>query len=237
MKMNRPHDPLQELWKKEPDGAVSAVPATLPPDRVKGKAQAERLRRRVGNDGWLKMAVLIIIPAALLAPPERLSLPAVGILAFMALSAAMGAFQVYWSRNWTVGGSAGPLARTLSDDLGFWRRRRPALAVLLGATPALAWQVYQLAYLAMNPGSAARPVNLLFLTAGGPLLWLLASWRQWARIDVWLAQIERALGAFDEEAAARYARARGRANRRTAIIAALLLLLLLAGVVSLLLAA
>lgn len=234
--MNRRQDPLQELWKKESAGAGNAVPAALPPDHAKGKAEAERLRRRVRADGWLKLAALIILPAALLTGPGRLSLPAWGILAFMALSVAMGAFQVAWSCAWGDGGAAGPLARTLSDDLVHWRRRRPALAVLLGATPALAWQVYQLGYLTMNPGSASRLVNLLFLTAGGPLLWLLASWKQWARLDAWLLQIERALGAFDEEAAARYARARRRANRRTAIIAALLLLLLMTGAVLFLLA-
>jgi hypothetical protein len=105
------------------------------------------------------------------------------------------------------------------------------LAVLLGATPAMAWQIYQLAYLATNPGSSARLANLIFLTAGGPLLWLLASWRQWARLDAWLLQIGQALAAFDDDAAANYALARKQAARRTAIIITLLLLLLLAGIV------
>jgi len=103
--------------------------------------------------------------------------------------------------------------------------------MLLGATPALAWQIYQLAYLAMNPAYSGRLANLLFLTAGGPLLWLLASWRQWARLEAWLLQIEQALAAFDEEAAANYELARKRTARRTAVIVSLLLLLFLAGVV------
>jgi len=230
--MNGQQDPLQELWKKENAGANNDPLPALPSARIRGQAEAERLRRSVANDGWLKLIAVIVIPAAWITFADRLSFPVWGVLGFLLLSIVLGAFQIAWSGKWRDESKAGPLAEALSGDLQIWRRRRPWLALLLGATPALAWQVYQLAYLAMNPGSVAHLANILFLVAGGPLLWLLTSWRQWARLEAWLLQIEQALGAFDEDAAENYARARRRANQRTVIIVVLLLLLLLTGAIS-----
>jgi hypothetical protein len=229
--MSTQQDDLQELWQKE-KAEAEEVPgqACVPPtDLARGKAEAERLRRRIRFDGWLKIGALLFLGAALPLFAGRLSAAAWGVLGFSLLAVALGIFQVAWSASWREGSAALPLSTSLTADLELWRRRRPALAVLLGATPALAWQVYQLAYLAMNPGSSGRLLNLLFLAAGGPLLWLLASWRQWARLEAWLLQIEQALSAFNEETAASYALARRRSGRRAALIAALLLALLLAG--------
>ncbi len=229
--MSTQQDELKELWRKE-KAEVGETPGQVgvpPTDPARGKAEAERLRRRIRFDGWLKIGGLLFLGAAVPLFAGRFDAAAWGVLGFSLLAVALGIFQVVWSGSWRNENAALPLSRTLAADLELWRRRRPALAVLLGATPALAWQVYQLAYLAMNPGYAGRLPNLLFLTAGGPLLWLLASWRQWARLEAWLLQIGQALSAFDEETAANYALARRRAGRRTALIAALLVLLLLAG--------
>lgn len=143
----------------------------------------------------------------------------------------MGILQLAWSRSWKEPDATQAIRLNLSATLEIWRKRRPVLSLLLGATPALYWQVYQLAYLAMNPGSTERLMNLLFLTIGGPLLWVLATWLQWARIEVWILHIERALHTFDEEATGRFIHARRRAGRRLGIIATLLLLLLLAGII------
>ncbi len=201
----------------------------LPTAPAQGKAEAERLRRRIRFDGWLKVGALIFLGAAFPLFTGRFSAAAWGVLGFSLLAVVLGFLQVAWSASWPRESAALPLCQSLAADLELWRRRRPALAMLLGATPALAWQIYQLAYLTMNPEFAGRLVNLLFLTAGGPLLWLLASWRQWARLEAWLLQIEGALLAFDETLAADYALARRRATRRTALIASLLLVLLIAG--------
>jgi hypothetical protein len=245
--MNMQKDELQELWNGN-NAAAGNVPgqtdalsrgSTNYPDTKwtdliclsKGRSEVDRLRRSVRRDGWLKIAALIFLGAALPLFIGRLDAAIWGIFGFSLLAVALGIAQVAWSGGWREKNSALPLARALAADLEIWRRRRFGLAVLLGATPALAWQIYQLAYLAMNPGSSARLTNLLFMTAGGPLLWLLASWRQWARLETWLLQIGQALAAFDEAAAAKYAMARKRAARRAAVIAALLLLLLLAGIV------
>jgi hypothetical protein len=230
--MSTQQDDLQQLWRKEKAGAKEAPgQAGVPPaNPARGKAEAESLRRRIRFDGWLKIGALVFLGAALPLFAGRFSAAAWGVLGFSLLAVALGIFQVAWSTSWRQGSAALPLSASLAADLELWRRRRPALALLLGATPALAWQVYQLAYLAMNPGSSGRLANLLFLAAGAPLLWLLASWRQWARLEAWLLQIEQALSAFDEATAAHYALARRRSGRRAALIAALLLVLLLAGV-------
>ena len=230
--MNPQLDELQELWRTESAdaGDASVTSGSLPRGEAAGRAQGDRLRRRIRLDGWLKISAVIFLGAALPLFAGRFSTAAWGVFAFALLAIALGVFQVAWSGRWRIEKDAHTLSASLAADLELWRRRRPALAILLGATPALAWQVYQLAYLAMNPGSSGRLLNLLFLVAGGPLLWLLASWRQWARLDAWLLQIEGALAAFDERAAARCEQARRRAGRRTALIAALFLLLLLAGV-------
>jgi hypothetical protein len=231
--MNTQPDDLQELWRKEKaePGAVPVKAGVLPPDPAPGKAEVDRLRRSVRRDGWLKIGALLFLLAAIPQFSGRFGVGVFGVLGFSLLAVALGIVQVAWSGSWREENSALPLADALAADLELWRRRRFGLALLLGATPALAWQIYQLAYLAMNPGSSSRLANLIFLTAGGPLLWLLASWRQWARLEAWLLQIGQALAAFDEEAAARYLQARQRAGRRTALILALMLLLLFAGVV------
>ncbi|MCX6556783.1 MAG: hypothetical protein NTW95_05040 [Candidatus Aminicenantes bacterium] len=231
--MNTQQDDLQELWQKEKadSGAVPGKAGPLPVNPASGKAEADRLHRHVRRDGWLKIGALLFILAAIPQFAGRFSVGVIGVLAFSLLAVALGIVQVAWCSSWRQENSALPLADALAADLELWRRRRLGLALLLGAIPALAWQIYQLAYLAMNPGSSGRLANLIFLTAGGPLLWLLASWRQWARLEAWLLQIGRALAAFDEEAAANYLLARKRAGRRTALIVALLLILLLAGIV------
>jgi len=227
--MNPQRDELQELWRKESADAVPGTKGSLPGGEAAGRAEAARLRRSVRRDGWLKIGALLFLGAAVPLFAGRFSDAAWGVLGFSLLAVALGIFQVAWSASWRQENAALPLSASLAADLELWRRRRPALAVLLGATPALAWQVYQLAYLALNPGSSGRLLNLLFLAAGGPLLWLLASWRQWARLEAWLLQIEQALAAFDQAAAASYALARRRAGRRTALIAGLLIIMLLAG--------
>jgi hypothetical protein len=229
--MNTQNDDLQELWRKEKaePGAVPVKAGALPVDPASGKAEADRLRRRVCRDGWLKIGALLFLLAAIPRFAGRFGVGAIGVIAFSLLAVALGIVQIAWSRSWHEKNSALPLADALAVDLDLWRRRRLGLAFLLGATPALAWQVYQLAYLAMNPGSSGRLANLVFLTVGGPVLWLLASWRQWARLEAWLLQIGQALAAFDEEAAAAYLLARKKAGQRTALIAALLLILLVAG--------
>ncbi len=228
--MNSEQDDLRELWLQENAGAVSPTKAPLP-DAAAGRSETARLRRRVRLDGWMKLLVLLVLGAALPLLAGRMNAAAWAAVGFSLLGAVLGAAQLAWSSGWSGQNTPLPLAQGLASDLDSWRRRRPALALLLGATPALAFQIYVLAYLALNPGSSGKLVNLIFLVAGGPLLWLLASWRQWARLDAWLLQIESALAAFDEQAAARCKRARKRAGRRTTLIAALFLLLLLAGVV------
>ena len=229
--MSAQHDELRELWRKEnaEAGEAPGQAGVMPGDPARGRAEAERLRRRIRYDGWLKIGALIFLGAAFPLFAGRSGIGVYGALGFSLLAVALGILQVAWSASWRHENSALPLSQSLAADLELWRRRRPALAMLLGATPALAWQVYQLAYLAMNPGRSGRLVNLLFLTVGGPLLWLLASWRHWARLEAWLLQIEGALAAFDETLAADCALARRRAARRTAVIVSLLLLLLIAG--------
>ncbi|MCU0277060.1 MAG: hypothetical protein MUF02_09475 [Acidobacteria bacterium] len=227
--MNPQRDELQELWRKESTDIGVGAKGPLPKGEAAGRAEASRLRRSVRRDGWLKIGALLFLGAALPLFAGRFSAAAWGVLGFSLLAVVLGIFQVAWSSSWRQESASLPLAASLAADLEVWRRRRPALAVLLGATPALAWQVYQLAYLALNPGRSGRLVNLLFLTAGGPLLWLLATWRQWARLEAWLLQVEGALAAFDENAAANYLLARRRATKRTVLIAALLLALLLTG--------
>ena len=227
--MNPQRDELQELWRKESAGPVPDTKSALPKGETAGRAETSRLRRSVRRDGWLKIGALIFLGAALPLFAGRFSAAAWGVLGFSLLTVVLGVFQVAWSGSWRQESAALPLAASLAADLELWRRRRPALAVLLGATPALAWQVYQLAYLALNPEGSGRLLNLLFLVAGGPLLWLLATWRQWARLEAWLLQIQGALAAFDENTAANYLLVRRRAGRRTALIAALLMVLLLAG--------
>jgi hypothetical protein len=230
--MNPQRDELQELWRTENAAAGDAAAASgaLPRGEASGRAQEDRLRRRIRLDGRLKISAVIFLGAALPLFAGRFSAAAWGVFAFALLAIALGVFQLAWSNRWRMGKEARPLSLSLAADLELWRRRRLALAILLGATPALAWQVYQLAYLAMNPGRSARLLNLLFLVAGGPVLWMLASWRQWARLGAWLLQIEGALAEFDEQVAARCEQARRQAGRRTALIAALFLLLLLAGI-------
>ncbi len=230
--MTMQKDDLQELWQAESAaGGDDPGRAVVPPvNPAAARAEADRLRRRVRRDGWLKIGALLFLGAALPMFADHAGPGFYGVLVFSLLAVALGIVQLVWSNSWSETNSALPLAQALAAELDLWRRRRPLLAVLLGATPALVWQVYQLAYLAVNPGSPARLVNLLFLTAGGPLLWLLASWRQWARLEVWLLQIGGALAAFDEEAAAQYELARKRSAKRTMIIVALLLFLLIAGV-------
>jgi hypothetical protein len=225
--MNPQRDKLQELWREQGVGDAGGSNLSVP----KGKAEADRLRRSVRRDGWLKIGALLFLLAAIPQFAGRFGAAVWGVFGFSLLAVALGIIQVAWCSGWRQENSALPLANALAADLELWRRRRPALAVLLGATPALVWQIYQLAYLAMNPASSGRLANLLFLTAGGPLLWLLASWRQWARLEAWLLQIGQALAAFDEEAAANYLLARKRAGRRTALIAVLMMLLLIAGIV------
>jgi len=231
--MNMQKDELQELWSGNNAAAANGFGRgdSLPRDFSKGRSEVERLRRSVRRDGWLKIGALIFLGAALPLFAGRITATTWGVFGFSLLTVFLGVVQLAWSAGWREKDAALPLAQGLAADLDLWRRRRLKLSVLLGATPALAWQLYQLAYLAMNPGSSARLANLMFLTAGGPLLWLLASWRQWARLDAWLLQIGQALAAFDDNAAANYAHARKQAARRTAIIVTLLLLLLLAGIV------
>jgi len=229
--MNPQRDELQELWQKKNTEDNSRTTDASLPRVAAGKAEADRLRRHVRCDGWLKIGALLFLLAAIPRFAGRFGVGVIGVLAFSLLAVALGIVQVAWSRSWREKNSALPLADALAADLELWRRRRLGLAFLLGATPALAWQIYQLAYLAMNPGSSGRLANLIFLTAGGPLLWLLASWRQWARLEAWLLQIGQALVAFDEKAAADYLLAGKRASRRTLLIVALLLLLLFAGMV------
>jgi hypothetical protein len=227
--MNSEQDDLRELWLQENAGAARPPEAPLP-DATAGMSETARLRRRVRLDGWMKLAVLLVLGASLPFLAGRMNAAAWAAVGFSLLGVVLGAVQLAWSSGWNGQDAPLPLAQGLANDLDSWRRRRPALALLLGATPALAFQIYVLAYLALNPARAGRLANLLLLAAGGPLLWLLASWRQWARLEAWLLQIQRALGVFDEEEAARCERARKRAGRRTAIIAAIFLLLLLAGV-------
>jgi len=231
--MNPQPDELQELWRQrnESDSTPSPRSTALPRRSPSGGSAAARMRRRIRRDGWLKFAILPVLVLALPLMTNRQGPAFWGTLALSLLAVLLGIFQVVWSSTWSEAEAGQPLYKGLTNTLELWRRRRPALVVLLGATPALAWQVYQLAYLAMNPASAEKLVNLLFLTAGGPILWVLAAWRQWARLEVWLLQIEQALGAFDEETALKCRIARKRSGRRLALIAALLLCLLIAGIV------
>lgn len=236
--MNPERDELQKLWQEEnsgagnmsiPDGPAEAI---LRKSSAEGDSPAARMRRRVRLDGWIKIGAILFILAALPVMAGRFSSPLWGVLGFSLLGVLLGAAQLSWSGGWRQANAAVPLAESLTADLEVWRRRRPALTLLLGATPALAWQVYQLVYLAMMP-SRPGPIglqNLLFLTAGGPLIWLLSSWRQRARLDVWLLQIEQALGAFDEEKAQVFFIAQQRAARRANILMVIFLMLLLSGV-------
>lgn len=231
--MTTQKDELQKLWQAEsaPGRDDPGRANILPVIPGAGKAETERLRRHIRCDGWLKVGAILFLGAALPLFAGRSGPGFYGVLVFSLLAVALGIVQIVWSGSWREKNAARPLAQALAAELELWRRRRLLLAALLGATPALAWQVYQLAYLAMNPARSGRLVNILFLTAGGPLLWLLASWRQWARFETWLLQIEGALATFDEETAMRFELARKRSSRRTMVIVALLMLLLMAGVV------
>lgn len=227
--MNGEHDELREMWLKESAGSVP--PSEAPPPAAAGRSETARLRRRVRLDGWLKLCALPFIGAVLTVFAGRMNAASMGATGFALLCAVLGIIQLAWSAGWERQGAPLPLTQALAVDMEIWRRRRPALALLLGATPALAFQVYILAYLALNPASFGRLANQALLIAGGPLLWLLVSWRQWARLEAWLLQLQRALGAFDDEAAKRLELASRRSAARTAIIAGLLFALLFAGTV------
>ncbi|MBN2344858.1 MAG: hypothetical protein JXO51_00600 [Candidatus Aminicenantes bacterium] len=226
--MNSERDDLREMWLEESAGAVRP-PEAPPPGATTGRSETVRLRSRARLDGWLKTSLLLVLGAALPLFAGRMNAAAWGAIGCSLLGVILGIVQLAWSSKWRAPGPPCPLAQGLAADLETWRRRRPFLALLLGATPALAFQIYLLAYLALNPASSGRLANLLLLAAGGPLLWLLASWRQWARLEAWLLQLQHALGSFDEETAARLERASRRTRLRTAIIVGLVLALLFAG--------
>lgn len=228
--MNGEHDELREMWLKESAGSVRPGEAP-PPGPVAGRSETVRLRRRVRFDGWVKLCALPFIGAAMTVFAGSMNAASLGAAGFALLCAVLGIIQIAWSSSWERQGAPLPLAQALAADMETWRRRRPALALLLGATPALAFQVYIMAYLALNPASFGRLANQALLVAGGPLLWLLASWRQWARLEAWLLQLQQALGTFDDEAAKRLKLASQRSAARTAIIAGLVLVLLIAGAV------
>ena len=228
--MSDERDKLREMWLEESAGAVRP-PDAPPRGAAEGRSETARLRRRVRFDGWLKLGALPFLGAALTMFAGRMNIAAWGAAGFALLCAILGIIQLAWCAGWSRQDAPLPLAQALATDVETWRRRRPALALLLGATPALAFQVYILAYLALNPASFSRLANQAMLVAGGPLLWLLASWRQWARLEAWLLQLQRALGAFDDEAEKRLQLASKRSAARTAIVIGLVLILLFAGAV------
>lgn len=235
--MSPERDELQDLWRRA-ERAAEPVPSTetlaAPPPRtgpLSGRAMAARLRRRVRRDGWIKLAAIPFLLAAISRFAHRLTPAAAGVLGFSLLAVLLGVAQIAWSGRWREADAASPLREALVAGLAAWRRRRTPLALLLGATPALAWQVYQLAYLAMSAHRPGPPdlVNLLFLIAGGPVIWLASAWMHRARLDAWLLQLEQTLQNFDEESAAACRTARRRADRRLLLLAAFFLLLLLGG--------
>jgi hypothetical protein len=228
--MNGENDHIRDMWLKESAGSVRP-PEASPPGAAAARSETARLRHRVRFDGWLKLCSLPFIGGALTVFAGRMSAASWGAIGVALLCAILGIVQLAWSAGWERPDAPLPLAQALIADMETWRRRRPALALLLGATPALAFQVYVLAYLALHPASFARLANQAMLVAGGPLLWLLASWRQWARLDAWLLQLQQALGAFDDETAKRLKLACKCSAARTAIIAGLMLVLLIAGAV------
>lgn len=228
--MNSERDELRELWLRESAGSVHS-PQAPPAQEASGKSQAARLKRRVRLDGWLKLPLLPVLGAALPLFAGRMNAAAWGAAGFSLLGVVLGMIQIAWSSGWRQQDAPLPLAHALAADMETWRRRRPLLALLMGATPALFFQVYILGYLASHPASLSRPVNWIMLIAGGPLLWALSSWMVWARLEAWLLQLQRALGAFDEEAARRLELAKRRTTARTAIVVGLVLSLFLAGAV------
>jgi hypothetical protein len=228
--MSVERDDLRELWLAESAGPVRPPEAPVPGAKA-GRSETARLKSRVRLDGWLKLCALPFLGAAMTVFAGMMNIAAWGAVGFALLCAALGIIQLAWCAGWERHDAPLPLAQALAADVETWRRRRPALALLLGATPALAFQVYVLAYLALNPAGFSRIANQAMLVAGGPLLWLLASWRQWARLEAWLLQLQRALGAFDEETAQRLQRASKRSAARTAIVVGLVLVLLIAGTV------
>lgn len=226
--MSDERDDLREMWLEESAGSVPP-PDAPPRGAAEGRSETARLRRRVRFDGWLKLSALPFLGAALTMFAGRMNVAAWGAAGFSLLGLVLGIGQLAWSAGWSRPDAPLPLAQALKTDMETWRRRGPALALLLGATPALAFQVYILAYLALNPASFSRFANQAMLVAGGPLLWLLAYWQQWARLEAWLLQLQRALGAFDDEAAKRLQLASRRSTARTVIIVGLVLVLLIAG--------
>ena len=226
--MNGEHDELREMWLQESSGSVRP-PDAPPQEAADGRSETARLGRRMRCDGWLKLGALPFLGAALTVFAGRMNAAAWGAAGFSLLCAILGVIQLAWCAGWSRQDAPLPLVQALATDLEIWRRRRPALALRLGATPALAFQVYILAYLALNPASFSRLANQAMFVAGGPLLWLLASWRQWARLEAWLLQLQQALGAFDEETAQRLRLASKRSAARTAIVVGLMLALLIAG--------
>lgn len=228
--MNSEHDELREMWLEE-SGSILPGPVVPSAGKSQGRSQVERLRRLLSRDARMKLGAPIFLGAAFVLLTGRMNVAIWSAIGFTLLSFILGVIQLIWSSGWNAQEAPLPLAQALAADMETWRRRRPLLALLLGSTPALFFQVYILGYLASHSASLSRPVNLIMLIAGGPFLWALSSWMVWARLEAWMLQLQRALGAFDEEAAKRLQRARRRTTARTAIVAGFLLALFFAGVV------
>lgn len=226
--MNGEHDELREMWLEE-SGGILPIPGPPAADKTPGESQVERFRRQVRRDARLKLSVLIFLGAAFTIFRGRMNAAIWVAVGFTLFSCVLSIVQFAWSAVWSMPSAPLPLAQALATDVKTWRRRRPALAMLLGATPALIFQIYILGYLAAHPASTSRLANLILLIAGGPILWALSSWLVWARLEAWTLKLQRALGAFDEEAAKRLEQASKRSAARTVIIVGFVLVLLIAG--------
>jgi len=197
----------------------------------------ERFRRRLIWDTLYKLIIVLAFPVAWMLmdrPEQTLVFFLVGLFF---LCVILGIWQWVWVRSWPDNVLGQNLNSQLKQDLNRWDRRIVPLSFLLGATPALVWQLQQLIYYAFTKGRL-EPSGLrawFFALAGGPVLWIIASWVSYARIKVWLLQIEQALSIFsDQEYGERLALARSKRNSRVLIMAMILVLLLVMGLLLLL---
>jgi len=173
--MNDNDEDIRALWRDEGRAALPESPRDLPrASRLPG----ERLRRRLGWDALLKLVIALALPVAwpfLTAADSVLRALMVGLFV---VCLGLGVWQWIWVRSWPVAPLDRDIRSQLSGDLERWNRLRWRLALLFGATPAMAWQLHQFVYYAVTRGTLAPSgvVQFAFAFAGGPVLWLAAAW-------------------------------------------------------------
>jgi len=223
---------LREVWDLAKPERIEPHLGEQPLPRV-SQLPGERLQRRIFWDAIVKL----LVPLALLAAGPQLVGRGSAFLLFWGLllagTLALGLWQLSWVRSWARASRGDALLNCLQGNVRLWERRRWPLALLLGATPALVWQIHQCLYYLLEKGGfhISGIVAGLMLFLGGAVLWLFSTWVFLARVDRWLLQMRLALRTFDDsEDIQNIEAARSLARWRTWALLLALLVLLVAGI-------